>query len=161
MTQHDPPMSDAEPGAERPTPAMGAAARRRLATDLRQVCMRISRRSRFENTQELAPHQFSVLAQVEKGVDRAGELARIECVSPPSMSRTVGSLVDHGLLVRADDPDDGRASLLSLTERGREALRGVRRSRDAWMLQRIDGLTDEECRILSQAQQILVRVAAR
>lgn len=154
-------MTQSQSAKTRPTGPVGPAARRRLATELRQVCMRISRRSRFENTQELAPHQFSVLAQVEKGVDRAGELARIECVSAPSMSRTVAALVDRGLLARADDPEDGRASVLSLTTDGRACLHGVRRSRDAWMLTRIDSLTDEECRTLERAGEILERVAAR
>ncbi|YAL82824.1 MarR family winged helix-turn-helix transcriptional regulator [Dermacoccaceae bacterium W4C1] len=140
---------------------MAPAARRRLAADLRQVCMRISRRTRFENTQELAPHQFSVLAQLEKGMSRPGELAKVECVSAPSMSRTVAALVERGLIERTDDPDDGRASVLSLTAAGRAALSAVRRSRDAWMFQRLEGLTDAECQVLAEAQQILGRVAAR
>lgn len=144
-----------------PPRRMTPAARRRLATELRHVCMRISRRARFENTQELAPHQFSVLNQLEKGIDRPGALARAECVSAPSMTRTVSSLVDGGYVDRAPDPDDGRASVLSLTDAGREVLRTVRRSRDAWMISRIEDLTDEELRVLDEAREILTRVAAR
>ncbi|BDZ59406.1 hypothetical protein [Barrientosiimonas endolithica] len=90
-----------------PPRRMSPAARRRLATDLRHVCMRISRRARFENTQELAPHQFSVLNQLEKGIDRPGALARAECVSAPSMTRTVSSLVDGDTSTARPTPRTG------------------------------------------------------
>lgn len=137
------------------------AVRRQLAIELRQVCMRISRRNRFESTDALAPHQFSVLVQLEKGFDRPSTLARAECVSAPSMTRTVNALVDRGLVERSDDPGDGRARILSLTVDGREALKTVRRSRDAWMITRIDDLSDQECETLQEAQEILARVATR
>lgn len=142
-------------------PRATPAVRRQLAIELRQVCMRISRRNRFESTDDLAPHQFSVLVQLEKGVDRPGALARVECVSAPSMTRTVNGLVDRGLVARSEDPGDGRARILSLTPEGRDALKKVRRTRDAWMISRIDDLTDEECETLREARLILARVAAR
>ena len=36
-----------------------------LANDLRLACMRISRRVRFESTDTVAPHQFSVMCRLE------------------------------------------------------------------------------------------------
>ena len=77
--------------------------------------MRISRRSRFENTETIAPHQFSVLARLEKADATPRELAEHECVSAPSMSRTIKCLVDEGYIARTDEPDDGRQTILSLT----------------------------------------------
>ncbi|KNX38139.1 MarR family winged helix-turn-helix transcriptional regulator [Luteipulveratus halotolerans] len=140
---------------------MSTAARRRLAGELRSVCMRISRRSRFENTETIAPHQFSVLARLEKSDATARELAEHERVSAPSMSRTIKCLVDEGYIARTDDPHDGRQTILSLTPEGRTALKQTRRSRDEWMLTRLGDLTDEECAVLEQARDILGRVAAR
>ncbi|BDZ59405.1 hypothetical protein GCM10025872_30620 [Barrientosiimonas endolithica] len=67
----------------------------------------------------------------------------------------------RGYVDRAPDPEDGRAAILSLTDAGREVLRTVRRSRDAWMISRIEDLTDEELRVLDEAREILTRVAAR
>src|SRR5664280_943684 len=64
-----------------------------LANDLRLACMRISRRVRFESTQLVAPHQLSVMARLEDHALTPRELAAIECVSPPSMTRTVGCLL--------------------------------------------------------------------
>ncbi|MDE9367251.1 MarR family transcriptional regulator [Luteipulveratus sp. YIM 133132] len=123
--------------------------------------MRISRRARFENTETIAPHHFSVLARLEKSTATARELAEHECVSAPSMSRTIGALVERGYIARTDDPDDGRQTILSLTPEGRSTLRQTRRSRDEWMLVRLGDLTDEECEVLDRARDILARVAAR
>src|ERR1035437_11000414 len=89
-----------------------------LANDLRLACMRISRRVRFESTQLVAPHQLSVMARLEAHALTPRELAAIECVSPPSMTRTVGALVERGLVARQDDPLDGRQVFLSLTAQG-------------------------------------------
>src|SRR6476469_9682225 len=85
-----------------------------LAGELRLACMRISRRVRFESTDVVAPHQFSVLARLEETPRTPRELADIERVSAPSMSRTVAALVERGLVLRADDPTDGRQVILSL-----------------------------------------------
>ncbi|TWE11684.1 MarR family winged helix-turn-helix transcriptional regulator [Rudaeicoccus suwonensis] len=135
--------------------------RRTLAADLRAVCMRISRRSRFDNATEIAPHQFSVLAKIEDGVTTPGRLAQIECVSAPSMTRTVGDLVERGLVARVADTDDRRVVQLSTTPAGRSMLRKARGQRDAWMLERLKGLSEEECAVLVEASQILGRVVAR
>jgi len=123
--------------------------------------MRISRRARFESVETVAPHQFSVLAKLEKNVMTPRQLADIECVSAPSMTRTVGALVDKGLVQRTDDPDDRRQVRLHLTKEGKQVLTSGRRTRDEWMLSRIAGLSDEECQVLEQAREILDRVVAR
>ena len=66
----------------------------RMATDLRLACMRISRRVRFESSHDVAPHQFSVLCRLEEAPRTPGELADIERVAKPSMTRTVGALAN-------------------------------------------------------------------
>ncbi len=144
-----------------PSTRMTPRERGELATDLRVACMRISRRVRFESGDELAPHQFSVLLRIEDGARTPRELADIERVSAPSMTRTVAALVDRGLVARADDPHDGRSVILSLTAGGRTALRASRQRREAWMLDRITGLSDEELEVLRRATVILERVAAQ
>ena len=76
-----------------------------LANDLRLACMRISRRVRFESTDTIAPHQFSVLARLDGTPRTPRELADIEKVSAPSMTRTVAGLVELGLVARQRRPD--------------------------------------------------------
>ena len=131
----------------------------RMATDLRLACMRISRRIRFESSHDVAPHQFSVLCRLEEAPRTPGELAEIERVAKPSMTRTVGALVDRGLVLRQDDPLDGRSVILSLSEEGRRSVRAIRRRRDAWMASRVARLTPEEQDVLARATQILAKVA--
>lgn len=135
--------------------------RRRLALDLRSVCMRISRRSRFENVELLPPHHFSVLWKLQHQMLTCGQLAEAECVSAPSMSRTVNGVVDAGYVERVPDEHDGRRTWLRLTPKGQEALDTARASRDRWMTDRIDALTDEECDHLARATEILAKVVDR
>lgn len=131
-----------------------------MAADLRLVCMRISRRVRFESSHDVAPHQFSVLNRLEDAPRTPGELAEIERVAKPSMSRTVASLVERGLVLRQADPTDGRQVILSLTPEGRASLKAIRRKRDAWMASRVAHLTPEEQDVLARAATILAKVAA-
>jgi len=130
-----------------------------LANDLRLACMRISRRVRFESTQAVAPHQFSVMARLEGTALTPRELAGIERVSPPSMTRTVAALVERGLVVRQDDPLDGRQVFISLTPQGLSLLKDTRRKRDAWMASRLKGISADEREVLAKASVILNRVA--
>ena len=132
----------------------------RMATDLRLACMRISRRVRYESSHDVAPHQFSVLCRLEEAPRTPGELAEIERVAKPSMTRTVGALVERGLVLRQDDPLDRRSVILSLTEDGRRSIAGIRRKRDAWMASRVARLTPEEQDVLARATAILAKVAA-
>jgi DNA-binding MarR family transcriptional regulator len=130
-----------------------------MATDLRLACMRISRRVRFESSHDVAPHQFSVLCRLEETPRTPGELADIERVAKPSMTRTVGALVERGLVLRQPDPTDGRQVILSITDEGRRSVRAIRRKRDAWMASRVVRLTAEEQDVLVRATAILAKVA--
>jgi DNA-binding MarR family transcriptional regulator len=141
------------------TPTLTAQQLTRMSTDLRLACMRISRRIRFESSHDVAPHQFSVLCRLEEAPRTPGELAEIERVAKPSMTRTVGALVDRGLVLRQDDPLDGRSVILSLSEEGRRAVRAIRRRRDAWMASRVARLSPEEQDVLARATEILAKVA--
>ena len=132
----------------------------RMATDLRLACMRISRRVRYESSHDVAPHQFSVLCRLEEAPRTPGELAEIERVAKPSMTRTVGALVERGLVLRQDDPLDRRSVILSLCDDGRRSLAAIRRKRDAWMASRVARLTPEEQDVLARATAILAKVAA-
>jgi DNA-binding MarR family transcriptional regulator len=156
-------MTSPTPPPERRTRARDAglspSAVSTLAGELRLACMRISRRVRFESTHLVAPHQFSALCRLEEAPRTPGELAEIEKVSPPSMTRTVAALVERGLVARTADPEDRRQVILSLTDDGRSLLRDIGRRRDAWMSVRVGHLTPEEQEILQQASAILTRVA--
>ncbi len=132
-----------------------------LANDLRVACQRVSRRVRFESNSELPPHQVSAMSNLRKGPLTPGELADIERVSAPSMTRTANCLVEQGLVARTDHPDDGRCKVLSLTEAGLSALDRVARARDDWMVKQIEDLSRDEQDLLARATQILNRVLSQ
>lgn len=131
-----------------------------LANDLRLACQRISRRVRFEGTHDIAPHQASVLFRLEQP-RTPGELAEIERVSAPSMTRTVGCLVDAGLVERTPHPTDGRQVLVSRTEAGERLAATTRQHRDTWMLGRLEGLPPEDLAVLRRAAAVLLEVSGR
>jgi DNA-binding MarR family transcriptional regulator len=131
-----------------------------VAGEIRLACMRISRRIRFESTHEVPPHQFSVLARLQEAPRTPGELAEIERVSAPSMTRTVAALVERGLVARTADPSDGRQVILSLTDEAKRVLKEIRRRRDQWMTVRVKALSPEEQEVLRRAAAILTRVAS-
>lgn len=139
--------------------ALSPSAVSALGGELRLACMRISRRVRFESTHEVPPHQFSVLVRLEEAPRTPGELADIERVSAPSMTRTVSALVERGLVDRTADPSDGRQVILSLTPEAKRMLKEIRRRRDQWMTVRVKKLSPEEQEILRRASAILSRVA--
>jgi DNA-binding MarR family transcriptional regulator len=132
-----------------------------LANDLRIACQRVSRRVRFESTDELAPHLVSALSHLKKGARTPGELAELERVAPPSMTRTVNCLVEKGLVTRDDNPSDGRSKLLLLTDAGWATMNRIGQARDDWMLHQLEGLTKPEQDMLRQAAVLLNRVVGQ
>ena len=60
------------------------------------------------------------------GSRRVTELAVIEGVAQPSMTSLVGNLERDGLVARHSDPDDKRACLVSITEKGTAYLSRLR-----------------------------------
>jgi DNA-binding MarR family transcriptional regulator len=134
-----------------------------LASALRLSVMRLSRRMRSERdpANELLPvGQLSVLgALFRHGECTVGELAALERVQPPSMTRTVNSLVDGGYVVRHKHATDGRQVVVALSEMGRATLGADRRRRDAWLAQRLRELTPDERSVLRRAAPIIERLA--
>lgn len=141
-------------------PAVARAERATIASGLRLACMRISRRVRFESSSVVAPHQFSVLCRLSDRPHTPRELASIEKVSAPTMTRTVAGLVAAGWVERADDPADGRQVIVSLTSAGAKLVRETRQAREGWVATRLAGCTDEELDVLQRATELLERIAA-
>lgn len=132
-----------------------------LAHTLRMACMRVARRVRYESGGTVAPHLFSVLAQLGSEARTVGELATIEQVSAPSMSRTVAQLCEGGYLTRMADEHDGRLVRLAITELGEQTVRGERERRDRWFTERLEKLSDEDQVLLARAAELLEELVAR
>ncbi|MDJ1135239.1 MarR family winged helix-turn-helix transcriptional regulator [Streptomyces iconiensis] len=79
---------------------------------------------------ELEPAAYGLLVRLEDaGPQRATDLAAYFGVGKATISRQLHVLVTLGLVDRAPDPGDRRASLLRLTEEGRARFTRVRDAR--------------------------------
>jgi len=138
------------------TPAVDPA-----AYDLRNSVMRLARRLRAQRVPgELTLGALAVLGRLDReGASTTTELAAAERVTPQSMTRTVGALVERGLVLRTPDPADGRQTLLHVTEEGRAFIRADRERRDAWLSRAMAAhLNDVERDLLLLAGRLLDRL---
>ncbi|MEV0061284.1 MarR family transcriptional regulator [Nocardia sp. NPDC050718] len=76
------------------------------------------------------PAGFVVLFRlVCDGPMRSGALAEAVHSDASTVSRQVAQLVERGLVRRVADPDDGRATVLEVTDQGREVAERIRTRR--------------------------------
>jgi DNA-binding MarR family transcriptional regulator len=105
---------------------------------------------------DLTQSQLSALSSiVSLGPIRSGDLARIESVTAPSMTRLMAGLETEGFVERKADPDDGRAALLSATPAGVEAVLRARANRSQRLAAMLATLDDEQIAILTKAASVL------
>lgn len=132
-----------------------------LASELRPSVMRLARRLRQvrDERDALNPNQLSVLAVlVNHGDLPIGELAALEKVQPPSMTRIVNGLEQRGLVTRHPNPSDKRSSWVHLADAGRQIVLANRRRRDQWLAVRLAELDPAEREVLRRAIPILEKV---
>nr|WP_081539795.1 MarR family transcriptional regulator [Kitasatospora sp. SID7827] len=116
---------------------------------------------RASDRQEFTFAQQSALARIEQhGPIRLGELAALERVTAPSITRTVASLVDARLISRVPDPNDGRSALVELAPGGVDLLAHIRRRRSELLARRTAELTAPERQALMAALPVLERLVA-
>ena len=98
-----------------------------LAGELRVVIGKLKRRFREQaHIGDFTWSQVSVLRRLLDGSATVTTLARADGVRPQSMGATVAVLEAAGLVRGAPDPDDGRQTLLSLTQACRERIEASR-----------------------------------
>ncbi|MFJ4792778.1 MarR family winged helix-turn-helix transcriptional regulator [Kitasatospora purpeofusca] len=158
------PQDPGAPDAVAPNPgeadagALDAAAVARL----RLVIARLHRRlAQSSAGQEFTFAQQSAIARIEQhGPLRLGELAALEGVSAPSMTRTVGPLVTAGVVERLPDPTDGRSFLVAIAPAGADLLAGIRRQRSEHLARRAEALAPDEQALLLAALPVLEHLLA-
>ena len=142
---------------------MTAAPRSDIGSALRLAVLRLSRRLRQETTGsgDVTPSQLSAMvALARRGEITLGELAALEQIAPPSMTRIAARLEEKGFLERRADASDRRVARVALSAAGLELLRVSRERGDAFMSSRLDLLSDEEQELLARAVPLLERLAA-
>ena len=106
--------------------------------------------------------ETAALARLERcGPAVAADLARAEEISPQSMGVTLSGLQERGLIARSADPDDGRRVVLTITERGVEAMAERRQARVDQLAQAMDEFSADELAQLQAAAPLIERLAQR
>src|SRR3954447_10411205 len=132
-----------------------------LAISLRESITRLNRRVRQTRpVGDLTFSQLSALTSLQlAGALTPRELADVERVQPPTMTKIVGKLEERGLVARTPHPTDRRQVILAATEQGRAVYAQFERVRDEWLAQRLAELTPDERETLRRAAEILRQVA--
>jgi DNA-binding MarR family transcriptional regulator len=109
----------------------------------------------------VGPARLSALSVlVFGGPMRLTELARVEQVKPPTMTKVVAGLEAAGLVRRRADAEDARAVRLKATARGTKLLQEGRRRRVERLASALQALAFEELDVLARAAAIVERVSA-
>jgi len=114
----------------------------------------------FAKSTGLSMPQFSILMQLHhRGACGMSEVSERFEITPAAASQLVEKLVQNGFVVREEDPHDRRAKLLNLTDKGRGLVQQGIEERYRWLDQLSERLTDDERVQISEALDILTRVA--
>ncbi|KOX05749.1 MarR family transcriptional regulator [Micromonospora sp. NRRL B-16802] len=140
--------------AERVPPAQ-------LAPQLRDAITRLNRRVRQARpVGDLTVTQLSALTSIRlAGTMTPRELADVERVQPPTMTKIVAKLEERGLVRRTPHPTDGRQVILAATEEGQAVLDQFERARDEWLAHRLAALDEDQRETLLRAAGILQQLA--
>lgn len=131
-----------------------------VADALHSGAIRLLRLVRAEDAQAgIGPAQLSALSVlVFLGAKTVGELAALEQVRPPTMSRVVEGLVQRKLVQRVSSEGDRRTVQITATPAGRKLLLAGKARRVRGLAKRFEGLTTEEVETLHAAAQIMARL---
>jgi DNA-binding MarR family transcriptional regulator len=139
----------------------GSADDRELTVRLTAVIRRVGRALRERaGVNQLSYSHTSILARLEReGSSTVTELAHAEGLRPQSMSAAIAELGAAGLACGVPDPHDGRRTILSLTDAGREAVWASRAERQNWLLHAIcEKFSPDERKQLMATMELLERL---
>ncbi|MGB0098770.1 MAG: MarR family transcriptional regulator [Nocardioides sp.] len=143
----------------------GAPARADLLAGLEQevgVMVRRIRRVIGERARSIHPElqssSYLMLTWLDQhGPQRASAMAEAFGIDKGAISRQVQHLLDLGLVDRSPDPEDGRATLVSLSEQAAARIVEVHDDRRRWLDERLDDWPDRD---LSEFVRMLAKYNA-
>ncbi|MEM7616221.1 MAG: MarR family transcriptional regulator [Pseudomonadota bacterium] len=133
-----------------PQPTTGPASKERLRLWLRllKASRQVEAQLRENLRQEFATTlpRFDVMAALSRYEDglKMSQLSGVLRVSNGNVTGIVDRLAEDGLIVRVPVPGDRRASLVRLTQRGREEFARQAHQHEAWIDQMLADFSAEE-----------------
>jgi DNA-binding MarR family transcriptional regulator len=133
-----------------------------LANRLRPVLLQLNRQLRREiHSLGVTGGQVSLLVQIKyhPGIG-IRELAALERMSVPGMSKFISRLEEADLVQRAPVEGDQRRVGMTLTPAGQRVLRSVKSKRTAWLSARLRELDPDELEAIDAAIKPLAHLLA-
>lgn len=112
---------------------------------------------RYARESGLSMSHFGAIFHIHRagscGVTEIGEHLG---VTSAAASQLLDRLVDHGLVIRAEDPDDRRVKRIELTHAGQQVLERGIQARQGWIRELAVTLTEKERETVTSALEILI-----
>ena len=164
MDRHGGPVNETSPGGRWPagprcvisaamdTNPAGAATPAHPLLDLIVAAAFLQRLTSVQAPRTLTRAQARLLSSLEaSGEVRMSELATLEGVTRPAITKLIARLEADALVRRRTDASDGRAALVAITAEGRRALQRRRRE----LGKALPPLDDRETDTITRAVEIL------
>jgi DNA-binding MarR family transcriptional regulator len=129
----------------------------RAANALHSTAIHLLRRARVaDRASGLSPERLSVLSVLTFGGTRTiSELAQLEMVSPPAISRILTALETLGLARRQRKAGDARQVFVSATAKGRKLMEAGRKRRLERIAHGLAPLAAKDIALLESATKLL------
>ena len=114
----------------------------------------------FAKSTGLSMPQFSVMMQLHhRGNCAIGDISERFDITNAAASQLVDKLVQSGFIKREEDPQDRRAKMLNLTDKGRKLIQRGIEERYRWVDDLAGKLTLEERAKVTEALNFMTRAA--
>lgn len=127
-----------------------------LIAQLLSATHRMTRMATRLATRVHGPTHFRTLGLLRQfGPARIGEIAAHERISQPGATKLVSVLEAAGLVARERDPEDGRATVVSITPAGEAALRAWLDEIAAVLVPRFTDLSDDDRAAIARTTMLI------
>ncbi len=133
-----------------------------LAHDIRVLTGALRRRLRDATTDtSLSWSHLVVLGQLDReGPSTVTRLAMLEYMRPQSMGALIATLAKNGFVTGEPDPNDGRQTLWSLTDKGATTIFNSRTLREDWLIRSLQTrFSADEREVVQKAVHLLLHLA--
>lgn len=129
------------------------------SASLHRAALRLMRQTRRQDGRiGLGPAQSEVLGLLaDHSPLSVKALAEMEGVAHPTMSRILTTLAQRELVVKLNDPADGRAQLAAITDRGYAAYREAYHWREEVLARLVARLSPRSAQELLQALEVVAQ----
>ena len=129
---------------------------RRLIVDLISATSRLTRLAAVASGNTTPASQWRILGVLESdGPLRIGEIATALRISQPAITQYAPTLEEQHLVTRAADPHDARATVLTITDEGSQALADWRAELAGAVAPLLSDLSDDDWAAIARTVEIL------